>query len=209
VTIADSEQLRDGIINVRDIDVNLQIKEGSPICIKFYQKRDKSRPLFSFSHNKEPRANVLSIKERPDGLPWDSFPEHIGIVDHINKAKGIVHFIVNRNIDSIVKVNQLKENVHIGSKLLVKLKKVKKDRGAYYVVLTCSTTQREPDEKLLKSFEGIIELSGSFGFANDIYIDSSLIAEHEIEDGSFIDGTAILNFNKKRGTWGWKAITLN
>lgn len=74
--------------------------------------------------------------------------------------------------------------------------------------MTCSITQREPTENLLKSFNGIVNLSGSVGFADDVYIECSIIEEHEIEDGNFVNRTAILNYNKKKGTWRWKAIKI-
>ena len=201
------EQMKEGIIDVPDIKEKFQIKEGLPVFVKLYQK-EKPRSRFSFSTEKESRVHILSISERTEGKLWDSFPEDIGIVDHINNEKGIAHFIVSKKIDSIIKLNQLKEKVEIGSKVLVKLKKVTKDRDSYYTVLTCSLTEQEPTEDLLKPFNGMVNLSGSVGFADDVYIESSLILEHEIEDGNFVNGTAILNYNKKKGSWGWKAIKI-
>lgn len=200
-------QMKEGIIDVKDITAKFPIKEGIPVFVKFYQK-EKSRSMFSFSTEKKSRVNILSISERTDGKLWDSFPENIGIVDHINKEKGIAHFIVSKEIDSIIKLNQLKEKVEIGSNLLVKLKKVTKDRYSYYIVLTCRLTQQESTENLFKSFNGMVKLSGSFGFADDVYIECSLIEDHEIEDGNFVNGTAIINYNKKKGIWGWKAIKI-
>ena len=43
---------------------------------------------------------------------------------------------------------------------------------------------------------------------SDIFIRPSLVAEYLIEDGQSVSGTAVLNFNKKREQWGWKAISL-
>jgi len=202
-----NEQMKEGILDVKDITSKFAIKEGLPVFVKYYQK-EKPRSMYSFSSEKESRVHIYSISERTDGKIWDSFPENIGIVDHINNEKGIAHFIVSRKIDSIVKLSQLKEKIEVGSKLLVKLKKIAKDRDSYYTVLTCSVTQQEPTEELLKSFDGIVDTSGSFGFADDVFIDGSLMAEHNIEDGNFVNGTAILNYNKKKGSWGWKAIKI-
>ena len=53
-----------------------------------------------------------------------------------------------------------------------------------------------------------LDVEGSFGFADDVFIDNSLMQEHEIEHGSFVNGTAIINYNKKKGSWGWKAIKI-
>lgn len=200
------EQMKEGIIDVQDITTKFSIKEGVPVFVKLYQK-EKTRSLFSFSAEKESRVHILSISERTDGKPWDSFPDNIGIVDHINEEKGIAHFIVNKKIDSIIKLNQLKDKVEIGSKVLVKLKIVTKDRDSYYTVLSCSLTQQEPTENILKSFAGIISTKGDVGFVDDVFIDANLMQEH-YEYASTINGIAIINYNKKKGTWGWKAIKI-
>ena len=198
--------MKEGIIDVQDITTKFSIKEGVPIFVKLYQK-EKPSSMFSFSAEKESRVHILSISERTDGKLWDSFPESIGIVDHINEEKGIAHFIVYKKIDSIIKINQLKDKVEIGSKVLVKLKKVTKDRDSYYTVLSCSLTQQEPTENILKSFSGIISTKGEVGFVDDVFIDAHLMQEH-YEYASTINGIAIINYNKKKGTWGWKAIRI-
>lgn len=206
-TIA-GEQMKEGIIDVPDIKEKFQIKEGLPVFVKLYQK-EKPRSIYSFSSEKESRVHILSISERTEGKLWDSFQEQVGIVDHINHEKGIAHFIISKRIDSIVKLHQLKEKVEIGTKLSVRLKKVTKDRDSYYTVLTCSVTNQEPSETLLRPFSGMVEASGTVGFADDVYIESSLILKHEVEDGNFVNGMAILNYNKRKSCWGWKAINLN
>lgn len=202
------EQMKEGIIDVPDIKERFQIKEGLPIFVKLYQK-EKPRSMYSFSSEKEARVHILSIGERTDGKLWDSFQEQVGIVDHVNKEKGIAHFIISKQIDSIVKLHQIKEKIEIGTKLSVRLKKVTKDRDSYYTVLTCCVTNQEPSETLLRPFSGMVETSGAVGFADDVYIESSFMLEHEVEDGNILRGTAILNYNKKKGSWGWKAIEIS
>lgn len=200
------EQMKEGIIDVQDITTKFPIKEGVPVFVKLYQK-EKTRSMFSFSAEKESRVHILALSERTDGNLWDSFPENIGIVDHINEEKGIAHFIINKKIDSIIKLNQLKEKVEIGSKVLVKLKKVTKDRDSYYTVLSCSLTQQESTENILKSFSGIINTKGEVGFVDDVFIDANLMQEH-YEYATTINGIAIINYNKKKGAWGWRAIKI-
>jgi len=47
------------------------------------------------------------------------------------------------------------------------------------------------------------------GFTDgDIFIAPPLVEEHHITDDCMISGTAILNYNKKRFEWGWKAIKI-
>ena len=200
--------IKEGIIDLKDIKAKFPVKEGVPVFVKLYQK-EKPQSRFSFSQEKEPRVNILSISERKEGELWDTLPVSIGVIDHINKDKGVAHFIVSKQIGNLIKLNDLKEEIEIGSKLALKLKRVLKGREAYYHVLNFKVTQQEPTETLLRPFSGMIELSGSIGFADDVYIDSSLISEYEIQDGSFVNGTAILNYNKNKDRWGWKAINIS
>lgn len=201
------EQMKEGIIDMPDISEKFQIKEGLPVFVKLYQK-EKPRSMYSFSSEKESRVHIFSISERPEGKLWDSFQEQVGIVDHINHEKGIAHFIINKRLDSIMKLQQLKEKVEIGTKLSVRLKKVSKDGESYYTVLTCNVTNQEPTENLLRAFDGRVEISGSAGFADDVYIERELINEHKINDNDIVKGIAILNYNKKRLKWGWKSIKI-
>lgn len=200
------EQMKEGIIDVPDIREKFQIKEGLPVFVKLYQK-EKPRSTYLFSSEKGSRVYIFSISERPDGKLWDSFQEQVGIIDHINNDKGIAHFIINKKIDSIIKLSQIKEKIELGTKVLVRLKKVAKDRDSYYTVLSVSVTQQEPEENILKSFSGIISTKGEVGFVNDVFIDADLMQEH-YEYAATINGIAIINYNKRKGTWGWKAIKI-
>lgn len=202
------EQMKEGIIDVPDISEKFQIKEGLPIYVKLYQKKP-SHSRVAFLPKTESRVHIFSIRHRTDGNLWDSFQEQVGIVDHINHEKGIAHIIINKRLDSIVKLHQLKEKVEIGARISVRLKKVTNNRDTYYTVLTCSLTNQEPTETLLRPFMGMVETYGSVGFADNVYIESSLMLGHGIEDGNQVSGTAILNYNKGYGSWGWKAITIS
>ena len=48
------------------------------------------------------------------------------------------------------------------------------------------------------------EVLDSFG----IFIDKNLINQHNINDDATISGIALLNFNQKKRTWGWKATKI-
>jgi len=43
----------------------------------------------------------------------------------------------------------------------------------------------------------------------DIFITPPLVSRHQLIDGQRISGTAILSFNKKRGSWGWRAASIS
>ena len=201
--------LKEGIIDLNSLTKTMVLKEGQPVSVKYYQKMVTTNH-FSFPAEKYARMTILSIQERPNGTLWDSFPEYVGVIDHINYEKGIAHLIINKQIDGVIKINQLIKVPKIGDRVLTKLKKVtKEDRTTYYTTLSCELTERDTSEKITHNFSGKIEISRGFGFASDVFIDSSLIEKYEIEDGEQVRGAAILNYNKKKGSWGWKAISIS
>jgi len=200
-------KIKEGIIDKRSINSQQIIKSGMPLYVKYFQKEQPKNFSF-FTEEHDTKIQILSISERKDGIYWDIFPENIGIVDHINVEKGIAHFIVNKKVDGIIKLNQLNNKIEVGTKLMLKIKKVTKEKSTYYTALTYEITQQEPTEILIKSFMGIVNISGSVGFADDVFIENSLISENSIEDGSIVKGIAIINYNKKKGKWGWKAINI-
>ena len=195
---------KEGIIELNQLREKIAFKEGLPILVKYFQKKAK-KVTFPI---KPERINLLTIQERLSGSLWDSFHDSIGVIDHINFDKNIAHFIVNKQINGVINSIQLKEVPKIGDKVLVKLKKVTKDTNTYYTVLTAKLTDLEPVERIIRDFSGTIEISGNFGFASDVFIDQSLISEFQIENFDTVSGKAILNYNKRKAIWGWKAISI-
>ncbi len=53
--------------------------------------------------DQENRFQIYLIDKRETIEKWDIFHEHIGIVDHINNEKKIAHFIVDSNINGILR----------------------------------------------------------------------------------------------------------
>lgn len=211
VSVKISDKLKECIIDVKSIIPRITIEEGLPVFIKYYQKANKNSFTLQRLNigTQEEKIKILSVAERKDGQMWDTYPNYVGIVDHVNSEKGIVHFIVNTKINGIIGVDKIAEKLEIGTKLLIKLKEVKKENDAYFTVLTSSVTEQEPTYKIIKTFSGSINTTGSFGFVDDVFIDGSLIDIKNIEEDEFVSGKAIISFNKKKGIWGWKAIEID
>ena len=54
-----------------------------------------------------------------------------------------------------------------------------------------------------------VSMLNGMGFTeSEIFIPTHLVLEHRLKDGQTVSGTAVLNFNKKRGNWGWKALSI-
>lgn len=60
-----------------------------------------------------------------------------------------------------------------------------------------------------KQFSEEVRVSNGMGFTeSEIFIPPPMLSMHRIEDGQTVAGTAVKSFNKKRGNWGWKALSI-
>lgn len=56
---------------------------------------------------------------------------------------------------------------------------------------------------------GEICMFNEMGFTeSDVFVAPSLVSIHLLKDGQRVSGTAVLSFNKKRGNWGWRAVSI-
>jgi hypothetical protein len=79
-----------------------------------------------------------------------------------------------------------------------------------YRVLYAEASDEKPSTQTRKDFDEAVRLSNGMGFTDsDIFIPPPLVVECQLLDGQKVAGTAILNFNKKHGSWGWKAIAID
>ncbi|MBE0676320.1 MAG: tetratricopeptide repeat protein, partial [Bacteroidales bacterium] len=162
VSLIDGDKIKEGVLQMKDVDNNSHFKDGAPVLVKYFQKQ-KVGLRIPWVKEKEPNIQILSIKDRSAGQFWDLFPTDVGTFDHVNDAKKIAHFIVNKKIDGTIKFNQLRQKPEVGMNILIRLRHVMKESDSYYVVLTCEVTQQSPVMKLLRSFSGDVTTSGSIG----------------------------------------------
>lgn len=155
------------------------------------------------------RFMVFVIDDREAESGWDVFPESIGVVDHVNHDKGVLHFIVAREIDGVIPLSELETSFSEGDSIALRLNKSTSKNGPIYRVQQAKPSDRQPSESVKKSFCQDVRISDGMGFTGtEIFIPPPLVSRHQLNDGQIVSGTAVLNFNKKRGTWGWKAISI-
>nr|ALF35177.1 Hypothetical protein ICEValHN437_089 [Vibrio alginolyticus] len=159
--------------------------------------------------DKENRFQVYSIENRTSNEDWDIFEEQIGIVDHVNTNKRPIHFMISRTIDGVINFSDLPEEFKEGDAISLRLAKFTSRQGTRYRVLTSSRTTKPIPSSILKPFSDDVREENGMGFTDDgIFIPPPLIRENSINDGDFVTGYAVLNYNKKRSEWGWKAISI-
>lgn len=154
------------------------------------------------------RFKVYQIERRSAGEAWDIVPTKIGVVDHVNEAKQIAHFIVGQGVGGLIPLSGFSAMPNVGEAVAVKLVKYVSKQGERYRVLTAESTTEAPSASVRKSFESRIRGEREMGFTqDDIFIPPNLMKAAEISDGDWVSGEALLNFDKKRNQWGWKAIS--
>ena len=155
------------------------------------------------------RFQIHAVESRDAENQWDVFPERIGVVDHVNTEKNVLHFIVDREISGVIPLSDLSAPFSVGDAIAVKLSKYSTKQGKAHRVLSAETTDKMPSTLVRKKFHEEVSLSNGMGFTpSGIFIPPYLLTEYEINDGDKVSGMAILNYNKKRGIWGLKAILL-
>lgn len=159
---------------------------------------------------REGRFQVYAIEHRISNQSWDIFEEQIGVVDHVNKNKRLIHFMISRAIDGVINFSDLPEEFKEGDAISLRLAKYTSGQGTRYRVLTSSKTSKSIPSSILKSFSDDVREENGMGFTDEgIFIPPPLIRQNNISDGDFVTGQAILNYNNKRSEWGWKAITIS
>jgi tetratricopeptide (TPR) repeat protein len=155
------------------------------------------------------RFKVFVLEGREAESDWDVFPESIGVVDHVNREKGVLHFIVDHKIEGVVPFSELGKVFSEGDSVALRLSSYMSKRGPAYRVHQVKASDKEPSSDLKKQFCEEVRVSNGMGFtASNVFVAPPLVARHRLEDGHQASGTAILSFNKKRGNWGWKAISI-
>lgn len=155
------------------------------------------------------RFNALQFSKRDGGIDWDIFPEQIGVVDHVNTSKSLIHVVIKQGLETVIPFKELPKIFKVGDAVLIKVSQSTGKNGTRTSAVECKETNQTPSSLIFKPFSETVRVSNGLGFTeNDIFIDRPLIEGFGIEDGASVSGHAVINFNKKRSTWGWKALII-
>ncbi|AYO16490.1 tetratricopeptide repeat protein [Vibrio owensii] len=156
------------------------------------------------------KFQVYLIANRASQQDWDVFPEVVAVVDHVNHKKEVFHFIASRTVHGVAQLSDLEVSPREGDSVAIKVAQYKVKGAARIRVLSISGTELSPDQSVYKTFSSEVRESNGMGFTDsDIFISPPLMSKHAIEDGDCVCGSAVLSLNKKRGEWGWKALTID
>lgn len=199
----------------RKIYVSLE-NQLTPIEIAVSEKRHPFNKMgignglkIKGEYDVEKRFQIYLIEPRLEAQQWDVFPAQIGMIDHVNVDKKLAHFIVDRKIDGVIHFEDFAMKLNVADIVSLKLASHTNDRGTQYSVLSCQPTNQEISPTIAKKFQSTVRVSNGFGFTtNDIFIDRPIVDQYNMQDGDSVEGLAVLNYNKKKSIWGWKALKI-
>ena len=195
--------------------------QSTPIEIAVSEKRYPFKNLevgcglkIKGEYDAEKRFQIFIIEPRKETHKWDIFPDYIGIVEHVNQERKLVHFIVSRNIDGVLHFGDFDMKFSVADVITLKLTSHNNDRGIQYSVLACHPTSKNISPSIAKKFKSTVRISNGLGFTTndifkDIFIDRPFVDAYNMGDGDSVEGLAVVNYNKKKNQWGWKAIKID
>lgn len=150
-------------------------------------------------------SNHVKIAE---DVLFQDIPEEVVVVEFVNEHKGMLNFVKNQKKFGFFKYASHIEKPQIGHLLKVRFNGEGQD--TFYKVLTVSKVDTGLSSEALREFQGVLKVvvTQNFGFVEDIFIEPKLIQENNLRDGCITEGKAILSFNRKKSSWGWKAILI-
>lgn len=155
------------------------------------------------------RFKIYLLERRTAAHPWDALPEQVAVVDHVNHEKKIIHYIIRRGMDGLIRFGELQGEVAEGDAISLRRVKYSTKEGPRFRMLSASRTTNDPDPGVRKSFIEPVRIESGMGFTDSgIFVPPALVSRHTLESSSVIEGVAVLVSNKKCGEWGWLAVSL-
>lgn len=135
-------------------------------------------------------------------------PSNVGVIDHINHEKSIIHVIVARGVDGTCSGSLFDGQASIGDAVAVRLAQHHSKQGVRTRIVEIEHTDQALSSDICRQFRDTANVTPSgLGFTlGDIFIPPNVIAAEGIQDGDLVEGIAIASFDKKRGNWGMKAV---
>jgi len=177
---------------------SLNLKPGAPISI---------RGEWVNEHH----FQIYKVVVRNAGEYWDVTPAAIGIVDHVNYSKKLLHFIVDKKQDGVIRFSELKEEFSVGDPISVRLAAYRAGEGMRLRILEATRTEKPLPSHLLKTFEEKVNvMDAGFGKTESgIFLPPQLVKKEGLSDGQVVEGEAIISFDKKWSRWGWSALRVS
>lgn len=173
--------------------------------IKSYLKKDSLEPqILNKIVNTPPSSNNEALKKNEiiaKNKFFNDLDTKLCLVDFINN--NTMHLIFQNKTDMFFR---LAKNIKLYDLVEIKFFQDTFDK----IIVDIQKISKDSDEILIKSFEDtILSVANQSNVAftkNKIFIDSNFVNKFKLKSGKVVKGKAMLNYNKKRNEWGYKAI---
>lgn len=174
------------------------LSAGQAVKVKADHEADSGRVLL----------HAAALRE--EGSDFDVFKETLGVIDQVNVDKGVLHFMAGVDAQGVYPLADYAGVAVLGGGVALRLAQCRSaKRGAFVRALTAAPSSQTPGAKIYRAFKETVRVDKGMGFTESgIFVPPDVVAAHNLNDDDFVSGAAVLSFNKKRGTWGWRAILL-
>ncbi|TAE61827.1 MAG: hypothetical protein EAZ89_00260 [Bacteroidetes bacterium] len=173
------------------------------------QASDWFQQTEGFYDNRELYEHAIPVAEE---MLYGDAPAYNGVVLMVNAPKRVVAIRLTREIDVQADFALLRERLQPGDFVRVRVDRRDSRTGPWYKPLTVQMTDDWPSLDVVTPFRGLFEMRDgqAFGFVDrKYYLPLHLIEMYQLIPGQQISGIAVIEFNKKRESWGWKVLKLD
>jgi tetratricopeptide (TPR) repeat protein len=157
------------------------------------------------------RKLYRDLSRQADDLLFADVPEEVGVVTGIDPGKGRVFVMVHKEKTGFFKPPQAKQ-WQPGQAVALRMEEKEGKNGTYHQVVTYAQTEAQPSSAICKSFAGeLYQPAGKpFGFVGKgeqgVFVPAFLL--QDVGSGAYVQGKAVLSYDKKKGRWGWQGVSL-
>lgn len=154
------------------------------------------------------RFMLYVASRREEGADFDVFSETTGVIDQVNAGKGVLHFMAGVDAHGVYPLADYAGTAVLGGGVTLRLAQCRSaKRGAFVRALTAEPSAQAPRAEIYRAFKEPVRVDKGMGFTEGgIFIPPDLVAAHAMNDDDLVSGAAVLSFNTKRQSWGWRAI---
>lgn len=136
------------------------------------------------------------------------FTDAIGVIDHVNHERGVLHFVVSKDIQATWPLSKFPDRAEPGLAVSAQMAHFFSKGEKRCNARSVTASDALPKTDVFRRFDESIEVRNGLGFTpTGIFIPPDIVASQHLVDGDSVMGKAVVNFNKRRGVWGWKAIS--
>ncbi len=169
---------------------------GTPVAVQM--ERTATEPW---------RVTINRIKAR-EGSSFDVFTDVIGVIDHVNRDRGVLHFIVSKDVQTTWPLSKFAGHAEPGMAVVAQVAHFFSKGEKRCSPRSVAPTDERPQTDVFKTFDETVEVRNGLGFTSSgIFVPPDTVSSESLTDGDGVEGQAVINFNKRRGVWGWKAIS--